>query len=68
MTAVSTDADIERTRLFDAIEGDLAGVSTAMERLDGGTYFTCSSCENPLADEALAQNPTLSLCPSCQNA
>ncbi len=68
MTAVSTDADIERTRLFDAIEGDLAGVSTAMERLDGATYFTCSNCENPLADEALAENPTLSLCPSCQNA
>ncbi len=59
---------MERTRLFDAIEGDLAGVSTAMERLDGGTYFTCSNCENPLADEALAENPTLSLCPSCQNA
>ena len=65
---MSTDADIERTQLFDAIERDLAGVSTAMERLDGGTYFTCSSCENPLADEALAANPTLSLCPSCQNA
>jgi RNA polymerase-binding transcription factor DksA len=54
--------------LFDAIEGDLAGVSTAMERLDGGTYFTCSNCENPLADEALVENPTLSFCPSCQNA
>jgi RNA polymerase-binding transcription factor DksA len=68
MYAVSTEADIERTRLFDAIEGDLAGVSMAMERLDGGTYFTCATCEKPLADEALAQNPTLSLCPSCQNA
>jgi RNA polymerase-binding transcription factor DksA len=68
MATVSTDADMERTRLFDAIEGDLAGVSTAMERLDGGTYFTCATCENPLADEALAENPTLSLCHSCQNA
>jgi RNA polymerase-binding transcription factor DksA len=68
MARVSTEADMERTRLFDVIEGDLAGVSTAMERLDGGTYFTCSNCENPLADEALAENPTLSLCPSCQNA
>ena len=65
---MSTDADIERTQLFDAIERNLAGVSTAMERLDGGTYFTCATCENPLADEALAANPTLSLCPSCQNA
>jgi RNA polymerase-binding transcription factor DksA len=68
MNAVSTEADMERTRLFDVIEGDLAGVSTAMERLDGGTYFTCATCENALADEALAQNPMLSLCPSCQNA
>ena len=54
--------------MFDAIEGDLAGVSKAMERLDGGTYFTCAMCENPLSDEALAERPTLSLCPSCHPA
>ena len=65
---MSTDADNDRTRLFDSIEGDLAGVSRAMERLDGGTYFMCASCNGPLADDALTENPTLSHCPTCQAA
>jgi RNA polymerase-binding transcription factor DksA len=60
-----TDADAERTRLLDTIEGDLAGVSSAMERLDADTYFACASCATPLSDEALALQPTLSLCPTC---
>lgn len=62
---MTTDADIERNQLFDAIEHDLAGVRNAMERLDGGTYFTCATCDAPLADDALADQPTLSLCPNC---
>jgi RNA polymerase-binding transcription factor DksA len=60
-----TDADAERTRLLDTIEGDLAGVTAAMERLDADTYFSCASCAVPLDDDALVALPTLRLCPSC---
>lgn len=62
---MTTDGDTDRTRLFDTIERDLSGVSRAMERLDGGTYFTCEACQAPLADDVLASSPTTSRCPSC---
>jgi RNA polymerase-binding transcription factor DksA len=60
-----TDADAERNRLLDTIEGDLAGVTIAMERLDADTYFSCASCAAPLDDDALVAQPTLRLCPNC---
>lgn len=59
---------MDRTRLFDTIERDLAGVSQAMERLDGGTYFTCEGCGGPLTDDVLADSATLSRCPNCPTA
>jgi RNA polymerase-binding transcription factor DksA len=65
---VTTDADAERNRLFDTIERDLAGVSRAMERLDGGTYFDCESCGAPVAEDLLSESPTTSRCPNCPAA
>ncbi len=39
-----------------------------MGRLDGGTYFTCEGCGVTLADDVLADSPTLSRCVNCPAA
>jgi RNA polymerase-binding transcription factor DksA len=44
-------ADLER------IERDLAGVETALQRLDAGTYWTDEATGEPIPDEALAADP-----------
>ncbi len=44
-------ADLER------IERDLAGVETALQRLDAGTYWTDEATGEPIPDEALAVDP-----------
>ena len=44
-------ADLER------IERDLAGVETALQRLDAGTYWTDEATGEPIPDQALAADP-----------
>jgi RNA polymerase-binding transcription factor DksA len=44
------------------IEGELADVARALERLDEGTYGTCEACGEPIADEVLADAPAASRC------
>jgi len=44
-------ADLER------IERDLAGVETALQRLDAGTYWTDEATGEPIPDDTLAADP-----------
>jgi DnaK suppressor protein len=43
----------------------LAGVESALRRLDDGTYGRCESCGSPLPDETLAADPTAVRCRAC---
>jgi RNA polymerase-binding transcription factor DksA len=43
---------------LDGIEGDLADVETALQRLDAGTYRTDEITGAPLPSELLAAHPT----------
>ena len=58
----------ERNQLLDRIEADLAGVDSALGRLDAGTYFTCELCGSTLADEALDASPLDRRCEACATA
>ena len=42
---------------LDRIERDLAGVETALQRLDAGTYWTDESTGEPIPDEVLIADP-----------
>lgn len=42
---------------LDRIERDLAGVETALQRLDAGTYWTDEVTGDPISDEALLADP-----------
>jgi DnaK suppressor protein len=44
----------------------LAQVEGALERLDAGTYGTCTSCGRPVAAERLEAIPWAALCIDCQ--
>ena len=48
---------------LDLIEGELADVARALERLDDGTYGTCEVCGTQLTDELLAASPAVRTCP-----
>jgi RNA polymerase-binding transcription factor DksA len=43
---------------LDAIEKDLAGVETALARLDDGSYWTCEVTGAPIPDHVLSADPT----------
>ena len=43
---------------LDAIESDLAGVETALQRLDAGTYWTDEVTGAPIDDALLVTHPT----------
>jgi DnaK suppressor protein len=47
---------------LDAVTADLVAVEAALERLDEGTYGRCLACDAPIADDALAANPTQPTC------
>jgi len=59
-----TDADARAARLAD-IEAELAGIETALGRLDDGTYGRCSGCDATLDDAWLEQHPATTTCPGC---
>ena len=44
---------------LDRIEADLAGVETALARLDDGTYWTCEVTGDEIPAERLAADPTV---------
>jgi RNA polymerase-binding transcription factor DksA len=50
------------------IEGELADVERALQRLDDGSYGTCEACHEPLGDEVLAATPAARSCAAHQPA
>lgn len=48
-----------------AIEGRLAAIDKALDRIDSGTYGVCLTCESPIVAERLEALPTAALCGSC---
>lgn len=64
--AMSTPAESEQTAgdesptmpSLDHLAEDLVGVERALERLEDGSYWTDEVTGEPLADEALAADPT----------
>lgn len=44
------------------VEGELAEVTRALERLGNGTYGRCEACGRPIGDERLAAEPAARLC------
>jgi RNA polymerase-binding transcription factor DksA len=48
--------------ILDNIEGELADVEHALQRLDDGTYGTCEACGKPIDDERLEALPATRFC------
>lgn len=48
--------------ILDSIEGELADVEHALQRLDEGTYGTCEACGKPIDDERLEAMPATRYC------
>jgi RNA polymerase-binding transcription factor DksA len=44
------------------VEGELADVERALQRLDEGTYGTCVVCGQRVGDDRLEADPTSSRC------
>ncbi len=57
--------DDEAAIQADAIEGRLAAVDEALERIDSGGYGICLVCGSGIADERLEALPATALCLSC---
>lgn len=45
-----------------SIEGELAGVDHAIQRVQDGTYGICEMCGQPIGDDRLAALPSARLC------
>lgn len=52
--------------LEDNSEAVLAAIEGALERLDEGTYGTCTRCGRPIAEERLEALPYAELCIECK--
>ena len=48
--------------ILDNIEGELADIEHALQRLDDGTYGTCEACGKPIGDERLEAMPAARFC------
>ena len=48
--------------ILDNIEGELADIEHALQRLDEGTYGTCEACGKPIGDERLEAMPATRYC------
>ena len=48
--------------ILDNIEGELADVEHALQRLDDGTYGTCEACGKPIGDDRLEAMPAARFC------
>lgn len=48
--------------ILGSIEGELADVEHALQRLDAGTYGTCEACGKPIPDERLEALPATRFC------
>jgi len=48
--------------ILDNIEGELADVEHALQRIDDGTYGTCEACGKPIDDARLEAMPATRFC------
>jgi RNA polymerase-binding protein DksA len=48
--------------ILDSIEGELADIEHALQRLDDGTYGTCEACGRPIGDDRLEAMPATRFC------
>lgn len=48
--------------ILDQVEGELADVERALQRLDEGTYGLCEACGKPIEDERLEALPAARFC------
>lgn len=48
--------------ILGSVEGELADVEHALQRLDDGTYGTCEACGKPIPDERLEALPATRFC------
>jgi RNA polymerase-binding transcription factor DksA len=61
----STPPAVERApdlSILTSVEGELANVERALQRLDEGTYGTCQVCGAAIDDERLAAEPATAHC------
>ena len=47
---------------------ELGALVDALTRIDDGTYGRCEGCARPIADDWLAHDPAIRLCPDCMTA
>ena len=48
--------------ILDSVEGELADIELALQRLDDGTYGTCEACGKPIGDDRLEAMPATRFC------
>ena len=48
--------------ILDSVEGELADIEHALQRLDDGTYGTCEACGKPISDDRLEALPATRFC------
>ena len=48
--------------ILDSIEGELADIEHALQRLDDGTYGSCEACGKPIGDDRLEAMPATRYC------
>jgi DnaK suppressor protein len=63
--AGTVDREIDYT-LEGHSEQVMAQIDAALERIEAGTFGTCTSCGKPIAEERLEARPWASLCIDCQ--
>jgi len=68
-TATTASADAPASTVAPArvqeIERLLDEVDAALQRLDEGTYGTCTSCGRPIDDATLTRSPVTTSCAAC---
>lgn len=50
-----------------SLETKLQKVNDAIQRIEDGTYLTCSKCGEPISQERLMAIPETSLCAKCKD-
>jgi RNA polymerase-binding protein DksA len=54
--------------ILDSIEGELADIEHALQRIDDGSYGTCEACGKPIGDDRLEAMPATRFCMDDQAA
>jgi len=64
--------EVNNDEVLEGLDGmtlaELREIRDALRRIDDGTYGTCASCGNPIAEGRLAARPSTTLCVTCAAA